>query len=298
MRQSASILIIGQDRYFLQEYLHLIEREVPGIRTVPVMTFPNALTVLNKASLRRTPFDVAIVDAELSWGEERTREEVRQFISLLLALEAHPRTAVLLISRHLGSDMYDCMTSDDVKVFQSFPIVDRWLEVQEPLVTFLRSTLGHQPLIVLPRRAEVIEVRGQFEQLLQESTRLEALLQLSPRDFEVFVAELWRRFGYDVELTMRTRDNGRDIVAVRKAETDIRIIVECKRYVPPKKVSVEIVRALYGVKAHEGASKAILATTSSFTWPAQDLLRSHPWELEGRDYGGIMDWIRRARQLR
>src|ERR1035441_5780782 len=105
MRQSASILIIGQDRYFLQEYLHLIEREVPGIRTVPVMTFPNALTVLNKASLRRTPFDVAIVDAELSWGEERTREEVRQFISLLLALEAHPRTAVLLISRHLGSDM-------------------------------------------------------------------------------------------------------------------------------------------------------------------------------------------------
>ncbi len=34
---------------------------------------------------------------------------------------------------------------------------------------------------------------------------------LDPRQFEEVNAEIWRRFGYDVELTKRTRDGGCDV---------------------------------------------------------------------------------------
>jgi hypothetical protein len=52
------------------------------------------------------------------------------------------------------------------------------------------------------------------------------------------------------------------------------------------------VRELYGVKMDERATKAILATTGIFTPPANQSIRQHIWELEGRDRDGILDWIR------
>ncbi len=125
----------------------------------------------------------------------------------------------------------------------------------------------------------------------------EDLLLLNPRQFEELVAEVWGRFGYDVELTAQTRDGGRDIVAVRKAEAAVKFLIECKRYDPSRKVEVSLVRALFGVKVDEGASKAIMATTSSLTRDAQEFVERHPWELEGRDYEGVLHWLEKARHF-
>ena len=120
------------------------------------------------------------------------------------------------------------------------------------------------------------------------------LLELDSRQFEELVAEIWHRFGYEVELTARTRDGGRDIVAVRKCEASLRFLIECKRYRPTHKVGIEVVRSLYGVKIHDQATKAILATTSYFTSPAKEFFRQHQWELEPRDYDGIVDWVKKV----
>jgi restriction endonuclease len=62
------------------------------------------------------------------------------------------------------------------------------------------------------------------------------LLTLDSRQFEELVAELWRRLGYEIELTAKTKDNGRDIIAVRKVEASVRFLIECKRYSPSNKV--------------------------------------------------------------
>jgi restriction system protein len=74
-------------------------------------------------------------------------------------------------------------------------------------------------------------------------------------------------------------------------------LIECKRYDPENKVGVSLVRALYGVKVHENATKAILATTSSFTAGAERLFEAHKWELEPKDHKGVLDWLRQARQF-
>lgn len=73
-------------------------------------------------------------------------------------------------------------------------------------------------------------------------------------------------------------------------------MIECKRYAPDNKAGVVPVRAFYGVKTAAKATKAILATTSGFTTPAQHFLDANIWELEGRDHKGLLDWIKQAKK--
>jgi len=114
------------------------------------------------------------------------------------------------------------------------------------------------------------------------------------RRFEELVADLWRRFGYEVELTKQTRDGGVDIIAVKHAETSIRCLIECKRHEPGKKVSVRAVRELLGVKHTIGGARAILATTVYFSADALELIERHRWDVEGVDYDGVCKWLGRA----
>ena len=114
---------------------------------------------------------------------------------------------------------------------------------------------------------------------------------LSSRNFEELIAEIWKKFGYNVELTKKTRDGGRDIVAIGGKVTAEKFLIECKKPVCASTVGVRPVRELYGVKMSEGATKAILATTAHFSKDAGLLFDKHKWELEGRDLEGITQWI-------
>jgi restriction system protein len=147
-------------------------------------------------------------------------------------------------------------------------------------------------LIIAP---EIIPVCIDFRRLIRDlKVKPQELLTLDSRQFEELVAEIWRTLGYETELTARTKDGGRDIVAVRRFEANVRFLIECNRYSPSHKVGVELVRALYGVRTHEKATKGILATTSSFTRGAKAFFNDHTWELEPRDFDGVVDWVKLA----
>lgn len=164
---------------------------------------------------------------------------------------------------------------------------------------FQRELRAEKPLAVLGRSRAVPEVVSAVQSILDSDEDAgEQMLRLRPREFEVFIAEIWSRFGYEVELTAQTRDGGRDVIAVRNAETRLRILIECKRYAPERKVDIVPVRALYGVKTDEKATKAILATTSGFTTDAMRFFDLHRWELEDRDYQGVCEWAKRASRFR
>jgi hypothetical protein len=119
------------------------------------------------------------------------------------------------------------------------------------------------------------------------------LKSMDRRLFEELIAELWAGFGYEVELTQQTRDGGKDIIAVRNTLFAERILIECKRPDPGNKIGVQLVRSLYGVKVSEGATKAIMATTSYFSLDAEQWFAQHKWELEGKDFDGVQDWLKR-----
>lgn len=124
-----------------------------------------------------------------------------------------------------------------------------------------------------------------------------SIAELSPRQFEELIAEIFDRSGHEVHLTKRTRDGGYDIVAVRRAlDIPVRYIVECKRYAPKRKVSLDIVQRLLGVKIATQANKAILVTTSSFTADAQRFADSHYWDLALRDGEAVLQWIEKLKE--
>lgn len=119
----------------------------------------------------------------------------------------------------------------------------------------------------------------------------EGLRDIDRRLFEELVAELFSGFGYDVELTRRTRDGGKDIVAVKNREVAVKFLIECKRPEPGNPVRVSAVRELHSVKVSEGATKAILATTTHFTRDAKLFFEKHRWELEPKDFDAIRQWM-------
>ncbi|MGA2181623.1 MAG: restriction endonuclease [Bryobacteraceae bacterium] len=126
------------------------------------------------------------------------------------------------------------------------------------------------------------------------------LYRLPPRRFEELVAHILERFGYEVQLTPQTRDGGFDISAIRKAETEVRLLIECKRYTPPRKVGRPVVQQIFGVLMDRDAeaTKAIVATTSTFTPEARTFLAINRWRVEGRDRAGILEWIELVRSQR
>jgi len=139
----------------------------------------------------------------------------------------------------------------------------------------------------------IVETTSFFDRLLIEQLHRfpEDLRTMNRRRFEELIAELFVGFGYLVELTQRTRDGGKDIIAIRHGEVNVRYLIECKRPDPGNPVAVSTVRELYGVKTDDGASKAILATTSYLTPDAKRFVERHQWELEAREFDAIRDWI-------
>lgn len=146
-----------------------------------------------------------------------------------------------------------------------------------------------EPLLYTP--SVLISISTDLLKRLAENPQL--LFQISPRQFEEVVGEIFTRNGFNVKLTKRTRDGGKDIIAFyNKLNIETKFIIECKRWVH-KKVSLGVVQRLLGVKLSEGAHKAILATTSTFTKDAIDFKLSNGlWDLELKDYDDITEWLR------
>lgn len=121
----------------------------------------------------------------------------------------------------------------------------------------------------------------------------EYLRHLHHRKFEELIAEVIRSKGYEVTLTPKTRDGGKDIVALYKSPFGHQmLIIECKKYNENTKVGVELVRGLYGVKTAERYNQAILVTTSTFTPDAREFVKPLKFELELKDYTDITQWCK------
>jgi len=91
-------------------------------------------------------------------------------------------------------------------------------------------------------------------------TQAEFWRSLSGRAFEVELANLYRRLGFEAHVTRRDDDKGVDIWIVRDGH---RIPIQCKAHRRP--VTPGAARELYGTMQHFGAPAGILASISGFT---------------------------------
>jgi restriction system protein len=104
------------------------------------------------------------------------------------------------------------------------------------------------------------------------------LMDLSPSEFEVLVANLFGKMGLETKLTRSSRDGGVDAVAYdTRPILGGKVVIQAKRY--QNTVGVSAVRDLYGTMMNEGANKGILVATSRFGPDAYTFASDKPIEL-------------------
>lgn len=120
----------------------------------------------------------------------------------------------------------------------------------------------------------------------------ELMRGMNPLDFEKLVANLLEVQGFEnIQLTKRSGDGGRDIIATRHvAGIPVLFAFECKRYTD--KISVDIMRGLLGslVASDTKANKGVLVTTSTFTRDARRFIASEVL-LDGKDFNDLVNWL-------
>lgn len=118
------------------------------------------------------------------------------------------------------------------------------------------------------------------------------LYEADPHVFEQLVGDLFASMGFRVALTGRSHDGGVDFIAINETSNfPVKFVVQCKRYAPHRRVSVDFVRELYGIVQLEGATKGILATTSFFTKDAIELGKKLMWHVDLKDYNNLVEWL-------
>jgi restriction system protein len=116
------------------------------------------------------------------------------------------------------------------------------------------------------------------------------------------IAGAYVKDGYDVELTPRSGDKGRDVVATRPGFGSVRIFDQVKRYKVSRPVTAEEVRALVGTITMAGnVSKGVITTSSTFApnlLKDPDIARLVPHRLELRAKDDLLRWLTGIRRYR
>lgn len=142
-----------------------------------------------------------------------------------------------------------------------------------------------------------VSFSDRIKELIFEISQDPAVLRtLNWRRVEELVAGLIEDKGYEVQLTARTRDGGRDIIALKgKGEllADEKYLIEVKHPESEHPVSVATVRELVGVGTVESSTGLVLVSTTRFTRDAVELAAREAlrYRLSLKDYKDLMDWV-------
>lgn len=99
---------------------------------------------------------------------------------------------------------------------------------------------------------------------------------LTPREFEKLIVELFAKMGYKVRLTPYVADYGGDLVAKKCGET---VVVQVKKWKTGHNVGARDIQQALGAMWKYGANKTIFITTSDFTVHAKEQAKGAPIEL-------------------
>ena len=111
------------------------------------------------------------------------------------------------------------------------------------------------------------------------------LMELTPKEFESLITNLFEKMGLETRQTQASRDGGVDCVAYDSRPIfGGKVVIQAKRY--KNTVGVSAVRDLFGTMQNEGATKGILVTTSGYGKASHEFANGKPLELI--DGGGLL----------
>ena len=102
-----------------------------------------------------------------------------------------------------------------------------------------------------------------------KGTTLEELIQMTPYEFETFMARYFKGEGFVVQQTSRTNDGGKDLILHKNGQL---YYVEVKRYSRSNGIQRPLIQKLVGA-CYPVKAKGIFVTTSYFSKGAIDEAR-------------------------
>ncbi len=160
-----------------------------------------------------------------------------------------------------------CPTWNEIK--SALVLLSENLDATFSIVSLLESLDADRRLI---KYAQSLCSRD-FMNIIQEGKRdiasgIDFVDILSGNEFELLISELYTAMGYSVKKTAQTRDGGIDIIAEKFDEC---FLIQCKRYSPKRKVTINVVRELNGViNVSSTVNKGIIISSTGFTKPAEN----------------------------
>jgi len=91
---------------------------------------------------------------------------------------------------------------------------------------------------------------------------LDFINSLSPKQFEDFITELYRKLGYEVQQTPYTNDKGKDAIAYKN---NVKYLIECKKYNKDKSIGRPMLQKFYAAMVEEKSKIGFFIATCSFT---------------------------------
>lgn len=166
-------------------------------------------------------------------------------------------------------------------------------EVNKKIVTEIFKPDNEKEIIVEETPTIIINpVNEKVLKYLTENPK--AFYQLTSRQFEVVMAEIYNKLGYKVELTKATRDGGKDLI-IRKPEAlgDFIYYVECKKYAPKNHVGIGIVKNLVATINTDKVNGGILATTSYFSKDTKKFIEENKYgyQIKMHDFDTIRNLL-------
>lgn len=110
------------------------------------------------------------------------------------------------------------------------------------------------------------------------SSGIQDIDQMTGKQFEEYLSELFSMMGYSSRVTQQAGDYGADIVLTKDNR---RIVVQAKRY--KKNVGIKAVQEIYGAINHYKAHEGWVVTNSRYTKAAESLAKSNSVKLYGRE---------------
>ena len=131
-----------------------------------------------------------------------------------------------------------------------------------------------------------------FKTFNEGNDLLARLRQMTPTQFEIYIADLYNKLGYETEQVGGAYDGGIDVVATRKG---VMHYIQCKKFIT-RQVGVGDLRNFYGAMAAKLTNaKGIFITTNVFTTEAEKFAEDKPIELV--DGNKLLEIIGLTRQL-
>lgn len=168
------------------------------------------------------------------------------------------------------------------------------------IYTYKGGVSLQHPEIVVPER-KIIRVPDELKNDIKVVThslvdkvalRPEILQEITSRQFEELVCELFERKGYNVQLTKQTRDGGKDLIVLNNSMLgDLVIYAECKKRAPKHPVNVGLVRQLYGTVEADRVTAGIMITNSCFSKDARRFQQTIKSRMNLIDYSELMKQI-------